>query len=75
MKKFMTYIILISLAVGCQNADSNQQGGKKNMKEIKAIVRTAALITTFSLCAAGPGRGGADQSSKAARRSPIFLPN
>ena len=43
MKKFMTYIILISLAVGCQNADSSQQGGKKNMKDIKAIVRTATF--------------------------------
>ena len=39
----MTYIILINLAVGCQNADSNQQGGKKNMKDIKAIVRTATF--------------------------------
>src|SRR3972149_1230081 len=43
MKKFMTYIILISLAVGCQNADSNQQGGKKSMKDVKAIVRTATF--------------------------------
>ena len=43
MKKFLTYIIMIGLAVGCQNADSNQQGGKKNMKDIKAIVRTATF--------------------------------
>src|SRR3989337_4436654 len=41
MKKFMTYITMIGLAVGCQNADSSQQGGKKSMKDVKAIVRTA----------------------------------
>lgn len=43
MKRFLTYITLISLAVGCQSADSSQQGGNKIMQVTKAIVHTATF--------------------------------
>jgi peptide methionine sulfoxide reductase msrA/msrB len=43
MKRFLTYITLISLAVGCQSADSSQQGGKKTMTITKASIDTATF--------------------------------
>lgn len=43
MRKFLTYITLISLAVGGQSADSSQQGGNKMMPVTKAIIHTATF--------------------------------
>jgi peptide methionine sulfoxide reductase msrA/msrB len=43
MTRLLTYITLIILAVGCQSADSSQQGGKKNMPATKTSVNTATF--------------------------------
>lgn len=43
MKKFLTYIALISLAIGCQTADCSQQGGRKIMEVAKTTTATATF--------------------------------
>jgi peptide methionine sulfoxide reductase msrA/msrB len=43
MKRLLIYITLIIFAVGCQGADSSQQGGKKIMPVTKSSVNTATF--------------------------------